>query len=151
MDATYSLNVVRDFFYAMKGRLHGFRFKDFTDYKDNSGGRLGSGSGDGTTKIFQMVKRYTTGAQSIDRQIKKPVSATIQIFVNGVLKTLTTDYTIDSTTGIVTFVTAPGAGLSVTWTGQFDVPVRFDTDELSMHMEGGLYVISSLRCIELRL
>lgn len=149
LDATYSVNVVRDYFHAMKGRLHGFRFKDFTDYKDNAGGILGTGNG--STTVFQMVKRYTTGSFTTDRQIKKPVAATVQVFKDAVLQTLTTQYTLNSTTGVVTFVTAPGNGSVLTWTGQFDVPVRFDQDHLAMHMDGGLYAIQSLNCIEIRL
>lgn len=149
VDATYSINVVRNYFYSVRGRLHGFRLKDFTDYKDDAGGILGTGNG--ATTAFQMVKRYTTGAFTTDRQIKKPVTATIQVYKDAVLQTLTTHYTLNSTTGVVTFVTAPANGTVLTWTGQFDVPVRFEQDNLMMRMEGGLYQIQSLSCVEIRL
>jgi uncharacterized protein (TIGR02217 family) len=150
LDASYSVNLVRDFFYATKGRLHGFRLKDFTDYKDDGGGTLGTGNG--STTAFQMSKLYVKGALNTTRQIKKPVSSPApSIFINSVLKTAGSDYSIDFTTGIVTFTSPPGNGLGITWTGQFDVPVRFDTDSLMMRMEGGLYTIQNLNCIELRL
>ena len=38
-------------------------------------------------------------------------------------------YTISSS-GVVTFTTAPAAGKVLAWSGEFDVPVRFDTDQL---------------------
>lgn len=41
---------------------------------------------------------------------------------NGVL---TTAYTVDNTTGKITFTTAPAAGVVVTWSGEFDTPMRF--------------------------
>jgi uncharacterized protein (TIGR02217 family) len=40
------------------------------------------------------------------------------------------DYTIDMTTGMLTFAIghAPAVGTTVTWTGVFDVPCEFDDD-----------------------
>lgn len=40
-----------------------------------------------------------------------------------------TAHTLDTATGIVTIVSAPSAA-NVTWAGEFDVPMRFDTDKL---------------------
>lgn len=58
------------------------------------------------------------------RPIRKPVAGVV-VRANGVV----IPATVDTTTGLATF-TAP-AGQSVTWSGQFDVPVRFETDQLS--------------------
>ena len=114
------------FFMAMRGRLHGWRFKDFGDYEAT----LADGRCAGlTTTTFQLVKRYTTGAQSTDRRIVKPIAAGFVLKDSGVTLTLTTDYTLATATGIVT-TTAPRTAANLTWAGEFDVPMRFDTDRL---------------------
>lgn len=127
------MDTVRAFFYNMKGRANGFRFKDWGDYELTA---EQIGTGDTTTTVFPITKTYTSGAQTYVRRIFKPVSG-IQVFVNGVLQTITTHYTIDLTTGIITFVSAPAA-VPITVTGEFDVPVRFDTDVLAASHEGYL-------------
>lgn len=66
------------------------------------------GTGDGSRKIF--------GLTHIGRAVT--YTGTPSVYVNGVLKTLTTDYTL-SAAGVVTFVTAPANGLAVTWTGTY--------------------------------
>lgn len=91
------------FFHAAKGRANGFRFKDHTDYAATvANGLIGAGVGDGTPGPFQLVKRYTSGSDTTDRAVKKPVS--VAVYRAAVLKTLTTHYTIDLTTGLVTWV-----------------------------------------------
>lgn len=54
----------------------------------------------------------------------------IQIYDNVTLKTVSTDYTVDYTTGIIHFVTAPTAGHVISWTGEFLIPCRFAEDSL---------------------
>src|ERR1700686_5515022 len=39
----YRLRILRDFFRVVKGRTYGFRFKDFTDWSDDTNGVLGTG------------------------------------------------------------------------------------------------------------
>jgi uncharacterized protein (TIGR02217 family) len=130
------------------GSLYPFRFKDWSDYQATN--EL-FGTGDGSTVAFQLVKTYdpsqvllgSPGTRFYVRSITL-VSGAPQIYVDGVLKTVTTDYTISSS-GIVTFTSAPAAGKQVTWTGQFDVPVRFDTDQLPVIMnESDLTSIRSI-------
>jgi uncharacterized protein (TIGR02217 family) len=60
----------------------------------------------------------------------KPVSGTVLIAVAGVTKTETTHYTVNYTTGVVTFTggNIPTAGQAITAGFQFDVPVCFDQD-----------------------
>lgn len=121
------------FFRSVKGKAHGFRFKDFSDFTDamppgsGASGVLGlSGLGDGTTTVFQIVKNYPNGALTDQRLIRKPISGTCAFFDNASPVSPTVDYT----TGLVTFGSAPITGHALTWTGQFDVPVRFDTDDM---------------------
>jgi uncharacterized protein (TIGR02217 family) len=44
-------------------------------------------------------------------------------------------WSVDTATGIVTFIEAPGAGAEITAGFQFDVPVRFDTDRLDVTLD----------------
>jgi len=44
-------------------------------------------------------------------------------------------WSVDTTTGVVTFSAAPGAGVAVTAGFEFDVPVRFDTDALDVTLD----------------
>lgn len=119
------------FFRARKGRAVGFRFKDWSDYK--AVGQL-LGEGDGDNDSFQLVKRYTSGGQTVTRIITKPVNnGSLKIYVDAVLQA--SGYTADYTTGIITFDTPPDEEAVITADFEFDVPVRFDTDELAFSVD----------------
>jgi uncharacterized protein (TIGR02217 family) len=132
------LYAVIAFFEARLARLYGFRLKDFSDYKSCSPGASVSaadqaiGTGDGTTTVFQLVKTYVSGPSSWTRTIKKPVDGTVVVALAGV--TQSSGVSIDSTTGLVTFVTAPAAATAITAGFEFDTPVRFDADSLSINL-----------------
>lgn len=119
----------RDFFYARKGRAFGFRFKNPDDFS-TTGEELGEG--DGSTTQFQLVKTYTSGGSTLTRKITKPVSGQVTVYLSSVEQS--SEISIDTTTGIVTFDTAPASGEVVTADFQFDIPVRFDTDHFAITM-----------------
>lgn len=128
------LATVLNFFYARVGRLRGFRFKDWSDFEltDETIGQT-----DGVTATFQITKTYTSGPVSFVRDIKKPVSGSLSVTVNAVTITEgvgVSQYQVDTTTGIITLgsTLAAQSGTDINVTGEFDVPVRFDTDEMSM-------------------
>lgn len=133
------LHDVIEFWEARFGQLFGFRWKDWSDYRSCKTKNQPAftdqiiGTGDGTQTQFQLVKNYTSGAYGYQRQIKKPVAGTVLIGKNGVLQA--SGWTVDTTTGIVTFAVAPGAGQSVSAGYEFDVPVRFDTGKLTISIE----------------
>ncbi len=104
------------FWHVANGRQHGFLAKDWMDFEAaGSEGVLTLVS----TDLYQMYKRFTSQAQTKDREIKKPRSGTIAIAGGGT-------YTIDYATGRVTRV----SGAAPTgWTGQFDKPCRFDMEK----------------------
>jgi uncharacterized protein (TIGR02217 family) len=132
------LYAVIAFFEARMARLYGFRLKDFADYKSCSPGAAPAatdqaiGTGDGATKTFQLAKAYVSGPSSWTRTIDKPVDGTVLIAVAGVPQV--SGVSTDPTTGIVTFVTAPAAAAAITAGFEFDTPVRFDTDSLSINL-----------------
>ncbi|NWG45991.1 MAG: DUF2460 domain-containing protein [Alphaproteobacteria bacterium] len=154
------LHTVIAFFEARAGRLYGFRWKDFADWKSCAPSGTPSatdqaiGTGDGADAIWQLVKVYANGAGSWTRTISKPVTGTVKIAVAGAAKTEGVHYTVDTTTGIVTFTggNIPTAGQAITAGYEFDVPVRFDTDELTLSLEAFTAgAIQDIPIIEVRL
>ena len=133
------LAAVVAFFEARNGRLHGFRFKDWADFKSCLPSQTPSptdqpiGTGNGSTTEFQLAKRYTSGAQSWSRAITKPVAGTLTIALNGTPQA--SGWSVSTGTGLVTFTTAPAAGVAITAGFEFDVPVRFDTDALDVTLD----------------
>lgn len=118
------------FFRARKGRAYGFRFKDWTDYQAFA---QGIGVGDGTTKTFQLIKRYASGGEIETRVITKPVAGTVKVYRDGV--EAASGWTVNTATGLVTFTTAPASGVQVTADFEFDVPARFDSDQMDITIE----------------
>ncbi|GIL03335.1 MAG: glycoside hydrolase family 24 [Alphaproteobacteria bacterium] len=127
------------FFEARKGRLFGFRFRDPLDWKscppglDPAPADQPLGEGDGATTGFDLVKSY--GADEIlPRRIAKPVVGSVRVAVAGVEQTPGSDFTVDHAAGTITFMAAPVAGAPVTAGFAFDLPVRFDTDEIVVNL-----------------
>jgi uncharacterized protein (TIGR02217 family) len=135
------LHAVVAFFEERRGRLHGFRWRDHADYKSApplqpiTALDQTIGVGDGTTLAFQLVKRYGSGLRDWVRTITKPVPGTVTVAVSGVPSA---SWSADHLTGIITFTagSAPPAGAAVTAGFEFDVPVRFDTDQFRISREG---------------
>lgn len=133
---------VIEFFEERRGRLYGFRWRDRADFASCAPGATPAptdqtlGKGDGARAAFQLVKAYGGAFSAYVRVIAKPVSGTVRMAVNGVEKTAT-QFSVDATTGVVTFATdhIPPPGASVTAGYRFDVPVRFDTDFLEIDMQ----------------
>jgi uncharacterized protein (TIGR02217 family) len=123
-DATVELQTLAGFFLARSGAFDSFLFNDVTD---NSVTDQQIGLGTGSLLTFQLVRTYGGFIEPIQNTNSVPV-----IKVNGITKTVGTDYSIDQY-GQVTFVVAPGAGLTVTWTGTFYYRVRFKTDYLDFN------------------
>jgi uncharacterized protein (TIGR02217 family) len=127
------------FFEARRGRLNGFRFKDFADFQScPPGGTMSAldqtiGVGDGHTAVFQLVKTYGAAPDNYLRPIRKPVAGTVVGAVAGVSQS--SGFAVDTTTGIVTFTVAPANGAPVTAGFEFDTPVRFYIDRLDVTLE----------------
>jgi len=135
------------FFRARKGRAHGFRFKDWTDYQATN--QL-IGTGNGVQTAFQLSKTYSSGNITELRSITKPVSVSEKIYLNSVLQLA--GYTVDYSTGVVTFTSAPANTVLVQSDFEFDVPVRFDTDKLSAALDTyGAHSWNDIPIIETRI
>lgn len=145
------MDEVLKFFFNVRGRSIGFRFKDWADYQITA---QNIGTGDGSTTQFPLIKTYVTGSYTYTRRIYKPVSGSISaVTVGGVAQTETTHFTVNYTTGMITFLSPPaGAAAIVIGAAEFDVPVRFDTDELPITHEAWLAEsLSSIPLVELKL
>jgi uncharacterized protein (TIGR02217 family) len=128
------------FFRVVKGRLYGFRFRDWSDYQVKAGQGVVIQNGDGS---LQLAKQYTSGDLTEIRPISTPVSGTVVMVGGG---------TIDYVTGKIT-----GGSLSNTWTGEFDIPARFDTDKMQLdaldknNSDGILFQWGQIPIVEIRL
>ena len=124
------------FFEARRGRLHGFRWKDWSDFKSCRSSDATAyndqiiGTGDGTRTVFELSKTYRSGEQIYVRPIRKPVAGTVRAGVQADELTENVHYEVDADLGIVRFVDPPDLGVNVTAGYEFDVPVRFDTDAI---------------------
>ena len=148
------------FFEERRGRLHGFRWRDPSDWKscppESTPTALDQqiGTGDGTTATFQLKKIYGGAYNPWSRDIKKPVTGSVLVAVGGSTQVPDTAYTIDYSTGIVTFLAGhiPAASAAITAGFEFDVPVRFDTDKLEINIQGFRHgAIPSIPIVEIRL
>lgn len=126
------------FFEARQGQLHGFRWKDWSDFRSclasRSPGPLDQllGIGDGQTATFSLQKTYRSGEHEYVRPIRKPVAGTVRVAVADDPKVEGLEFTVDVSTGVITFEVPPPPGTRVTAGFEFDVPVRFDTDRIQV-------------------
>jgi uncharacterized protein (TIGR02217 family) len=124
------IGVLLSFHRLMMGKTYGFRFQDWTDYQDGGNGVISENA----SSVWQLTKLYSLqdlfgNTFNNYRLISKPVPGSVAFSLNGSPHVL--GGTLDYTTGQITFGDddpAPGPDDIYTWTGQFHVPVRFDTD-----------------------
>ncbi len=140
------------FFEARRGRLYGFRFRDFADFASCGPGETlaaedqALGEGDGTRTGFVLRKAYG----DVNRSITKPVEGSVRVAVGGV-ELSNEAFAVDVATGVVTLDAAPGVGVAVTAGFLFDTPVRFDADRLEVTLESfGAGRMAAVPLIEVR-
>jgi uncharacterized protein (TIGR02217 family) len=100
-----------------------------------------------------LAKTYGGAFSAYVRAINKPVAGSVRVAVAGVEATAGTAFTVDTTTGIVTFLAGhiPPDGAAITAGFQFDVPVRFDTDYLEIdHAAFAAGAIPKIPLVEIR-
>jgi len=146
-DAGYGVRGVDDlhaviaFFEERRGRLHAFRWKDWSDYKSCPPLQTPAatdqeiGTGDGTTADFQLGKAYGASFAPWTRAITKPVAGTVLVSVDGLAQAEGVAFTVDYAAGVITFASPPANGAAITAGFEFDVPARFDTDRLAVSLE----------------
>lgn len=140
-DATYNeLKTIMGFFLARQGDFDSFLYLD----PDDSVALLQQfGTGDGATKDFQLTRslgNFTEACANIG------VGPTI--YVNGVAKVITTDYTINSA-GLVSFVAAPAGAAVITWSGLYYYRCRFNTENTPVAFNQFMSKLWELKQVEL--
>lgn len=139
LDKMYAL---LKFFQACRGRAKAFRFKDWLDWKsgidqtkdgliDFDDQTLATATAGQTA--FQLKKTYLESPYSTVIEIIKPKGSTIRIGVNGV--EVTSGWTVNESTGIITRGSPLSGGETITWGGEFYRKARFDVDKLSHSFE----------------
>lgn len=123
------------FWHARTGGANGFRLRDWTDYTtaaDRTSAPANTdrniGTGDGVTTAFTLRTTYVSGGITKNRPIQKPVAGTVLVAVAGVGLVEGVDWTVNTTTGVVTFTAAPAASAAITAGCEFEVPVRFSPE-----------------------
>jgi len=127
------------YFHVVAGKAIGFRYKDWMDYKScdldvvitSSDCVLTTAS---NTTAVQIYKTYTQGAYTRSRKILKPISTSVKVLVNGTALT-TSQFAVDTTNGVINISAGYSTGVVIKAGFEFDVPVRFDTDSLSVNIE----------------
>lgn len=124
------------FFEARRGQMHGFRWKDWSDYKSSLASAQVDfrdqviGLGNGTSVSFQLCKTYRSGVFSYERPIAKPVAGSVRIGIEQDELREAVDFSLDDSSGQITFVHPPAVGMTIVAGFEFDVPVRFDTNRI---------------------
>ena len=148
-DASYGMKshdqlvALQEFYICRLGAAYGFRYKDWLDFTtaiDHNSTPSDTdeiiGTGDGTETQFQLKKIYTSGAINRTRNIRKPVDGTTVVSIDDTPQG--SGWSVNTTTGIVTFTSAPSAAEVIKAGCEFDVPVRFGRemdDLLNMRIE----------------
>lgn len=131
------MQAVLAFFEERRGRFHSFLWRDALDHSSNGtetplATDQELGAGDGIVTTFQLRKKYGAAFDPYWRVITKPAAGSVRVAVNG--SELTTGFTVNAATGIVTFAATPAVGAAITAGFLFDVPVRFDLDRLDIEL-----------------
>lgn len=165
-DRVSDIPYILRFYRVTRARTAGFRVQDPTDYLSTLQGfaiedtdaqpaaidqPLVEVDGSSGTQ-WELWKQYPIGEGPtllvFERRIRKPVAGSILV-ANEVGESQAPDtWTLNASTGVVTV--GPGfAGVPNTWGGQFDVPVRFDSD-LPLRIEDFRLDETSFTLLELR-
>lgn len=139
---------VYNFMLNVGGKADAFRLFWALDFSA-SGATIATA--DGVKTQFQLQKQYVTNTRTYTRIVSKPITSrvkdfqgnsltdTVKVYDNAVLQTHNAgyvsgggvQYTLDETTGVITFATAPTSGHIITADFQFHFPVRFDIDDMT--------------------
>lgn len=136
-DPTSNIALLLGLFIEAKGGAGNFTFMDPRDHAVTN---YQFGTGDASSKVFQLTRPIGASFEWVQNIVGTPT-----IFVNGVPKTPTTDYTIDDK-GVVTFGSAPAAAAVLSWSGDFQYLLRFKQDslaDLTLFFEGS-WMLSTL-------
>ena len=154
-----ALHEMISFFEARRGPLYGFRFRDPVDCKSCPPSQeiaptdQAIGVGDGSGTDFQLIKRYGDETSGYVRVIEVPAIDTVQVAVDQETQQRGDAFEVLDR-GLIRFapdqIPAPGAQISAGY--EFDVPVRFASDEATINLQSfGAGELPSIALQEIRL
>ncbi len=120
-----NLNLIRKHFNSMRGSGFSFPLRDRSLFQATT---EGFGTGGGIASTNQLTLNDGNSSNAYNREIYLPESGTIHIYANAVEKIEGVDWTLaysGATGGLVTWLTSV-SGLTLTWTGNFYLPVRYN-------------------------
>ncbi|SRR5260370_21613368 len=117
-----TFRTIINFHNQMGGQFDTFLYQD---QDDNSVTDEAFGTGDGTTTIFNLLRHWISGGFG---EWIQNVNVLTNVKINGTIKTLNVDYTLNSI-GQITFTSAPAAAAALTWTGTYYFRCRFEDDK----------------------
>lgn len=126
------------FFEARAGQLHGFRWKDWADFKSCAPSEKVSaldqslGHGDGAERVFALRKAYASGGQVHWRRVAKPVAGSVVVSMGERVVAESLVWELEADSGVIRFHDPVPGGVEVRAGFEFDVPVRFDTDRIAV-------------------
>lgn len=143
----FGFQALAGFFNGVGGRAQSWLYLDPFDHNAtlNPLGYVNPGGAwttvpDGVQRVFRVFKTQQGGPVEPVQYV-----LTISLFVNGVLQTFGTAYTLSQLPGTVTLVTAPPNGASLQWTGTFFYLCRFLQDKFEFpHEYYGIYTVKDL-------
>lgn len=124
---------LRKFFMAVRGRWRAFRMKDWEDYKSCAVDEVPSATDiefDAATAgqtAFQLEKVYVEEDYETTLTIYKPKGSTIKIAEDGI--EVTSGWTVNEITGIITRGTPLAGGEIISWGGEWFHKCRFNIDK----------------------
>lgn len=163
------------FFLVNYGMAYSFRFRDLQHYWTGCQSYAGIGdiiplaptdipefaTGDGTTTQFQLAVPFSFGPYTLAHKITKPAKYGAadtmldnpgytgpRVWDETDLLTEGVDYTIDYSTGIVTFSAAPADTHKLRWAGLFDIHCRWKEDSINSILESSEAASMKLQLIE---
>lgn len=151
------------FFINRAGSLHGFRFKDPRDYLIGRTYNILTGvtteapvsTSQITGETFQILRPYSYGGATVNVPVYKingdvltdtaadQTDSTVRVYQADGTTEVTSGWTVNLTTGLITFSVAPGYVPKVSC--EFDFPVRFDIDALPTSYQGFIRNANAVR------
>jgi uncharacterized protein (TIGR02217 family) len=142
-NVTQDMRTLVGFFNLALGQWDSWLYKDPID---NSVTGQSIGTGTGSLATFQLVRTWGPSSSFPFVEPIQNLNGNPQIYVNGTLQTLTTNYTVGPT-GIITFTSGhiPGSGAAVTATFNWYYRCRFLKDMITLNQfMNGLWENKSL-------
>lgn len=133
---------IKKMFLLCRGSAFAFRFKD---ENDSEADQAQFAVADGVRTRFQLGVQHFEAGREFFREVHALVSEPV-ITANG--SVVGSGFTVDLDRGTIEFNTPPAAGAVLRWTGDFEVWVRFASDELSFTLDNPNATNGSVELIE---